>query len=344
MASNGDRMTIIEHVEAILVTTVVAALVWLWAEGKDVRRYDGQIVPVQLVAPTGMDDELVIEPAGVIETRATFETSSAQYDQFLYAIGEGPVLVTVPPPGEGNTSVGPLNLMGELENLVFTPLHIDLEDLEPSAVEVRVDRMVERSYDVALLYPSDASLAQPPSVQPTQAQVRLPASLHERAGATSFRVRLTGAMLNSATPGESVTLTLPLELPEALRSPRTQLMTRTADVTVTVARRTATTTIERLPIEVRLSGLALRRFNVLLADDQLFVRDIELSGPASTIAAINAGDVAVTAGLRPTLDDLEQGVASLPVEIETPPGVEVVSPIPQASFTVTPRSTNGTAE
>jgi hypothetical protein len=340
MARRGEQMSIFEHVEAVVVTTLVAALVWLWAEGKDVGQYDNQIVPVQLVAPAGMEDELVIEPAGVIETRASFETSSAQYDQFVHEIGEGPVLVTVPPPGDATTRVEPMNLQSELEHLVFGPMHIDLDDLDPAAVEVRVDRMIELPYDVALQYPSDASLSQPPSVRPAQAQVRLPASLSDRAGAVSFRVRLTPAMLEPARPGEPMTVTVPLELPEALRSPRTLLLTRSIDVTFTLAKRTATTTIDRLPVEVRQLGLALRRFNVMLADDQLFVRDIELSGSASAIEAIRSGQAVVKAGIRPTLDDLERGVTSLPVEFEPPPGVEVVSPIPQVSFTVTPRVTD----
>ncbi|MEM9253533.1 MAG: hypothetical protein AAGB29_14410 [Planctomycetota bacterium] len=343
MGRAGEHMSVFEHLEAIVITTLVASLVWLWAEGKDVRRYVDEVVPVELVAPTGMEGALVIEPT-TLEVQATFETSSAQYDEFIDVIDEGPVLVTVSPPGEGDTSLAPLNLQAELEAGLFSSLRIDLEELQPGAVEVRVDRLVERTLPVSLLYPSDASLAQPPSAQPSEAIVRLPASLAEAAGETNFRVRLTSEMLSAAAAGEPVTLTVPLELPEALRSAQTELLTRSVDVTFTVTRQTETLTIERLTVQVRQSPLVMRRYDVVLPEDEWFVRDIELSGPASAIAAIRAGEDVVTAEIAPTLDDLERGVTSLPVEIETPTGVEVVSPIPQVAIQATPRPLNGTPE
>ncbi|MEO0963571.1 MAG: hypothetical protein AAFY08_00490 [Planctomycetota bacterium] len=343
MARHGDHMSMIEHLEAIVITTLVAALVWLWAEGKDVRRYVDEVVPVRFVAPAGMEETLVIEPTSV-EALATFETSSAQYDEFIDAIDDGPVLVTVPPPGEGDTSTGPLNLQAQLEGGLFGGLRIDVEELDPSAIEVRVDRVVDRAFPVALLYPSDAALEQPPAVQPAEAVVRLPASLRPPSNESSFRVRLTPTMFEAATPGEPMTVTVLLDLPESLSSPHTELITRSVEVTFTVARRTSTITIERLTVDLLQSPLVMRRYEVVLPEDQWFVRDIELSGPASAIAAIASGEATVKAQINPTLDDLERGLTSLPIDIETPAGVEVVSTIPQATFTATPRSANGPAE
>ncbi|MEO0587661.1 MAG: hypothetical protein AAF078_08480, partial [Planctomycetota bacterium] len=133
-------------------------------------------------------------------------------------------------------------------------------------------------------------------------------------------------------------LTLALALPDTLRSNRSELLTPSVDVTFTVPRRTATITVETLPLKVTLSPLVLRRWNVQLDDDQLFVRDIELRGPAATIAAIDAGTLPISAGFEPSVADLEQGVTSMAIDITVPPGVEVISTTPQASFTATPRS------
>ncbi|MEM6334234.1 MAG: hypothetical protein AAF823_12930 [Planctomycetota bacterium] len=331
-------MSFLEHIEAVLITTLLAALVWLWAEGKDVQTYDGQIVPIQLVAPPGFEGELVIEPAEIIRAEAAFETSSAQFDLFLSRLRDGAIAITIPPPEIGNTRTAPLSLRAQLQAELFDPLHIDLDDLEPAAFPVRVDRIVDAELDIALSLPPGVTLPQPATLQPATASVRLPASLLDAAAAPVLTARLPIDAINAAEPGQPQSVTLALALPDALRSNRSELRTPAVEVTFTVPRRTATTTLETLPIKVTLSPLVLRRWNVTVDDDQLFVRDIELRGPAATIAAINTGTLPVSATFEPSVADLEQGLTSKPIDITVPPGVEVISTTPQASFTATPRS------
>lgn len=321
--------------------TAVTLLIWLYAEGENIRRYDLSM-EIALVGPTSR--QLVIEPARR-SVQVAFTSAADQVAQFRKLIEE-PLRLEVSEDPEQPTQIIVLR-----DRLASDPrlanLGISILDVQPSTLPVRVESLVTVTLPVKVT-PPPAEMAQEvtidPVAEPAQATVLLPSSRARQAtGQTAFEVSLDPQRLAGLTPGIVNRLAVPLSLPEVFRQSQdanhVRIEPSTVNVSVTVRTLTAELALPAVPIKLVVSPNDLRVYEPpVLGDDH--VRNLVLRGPQDVIRDIQQGRVQIYAELRLNADELEnasrstEGASKLPV-INTPPGVSVSNLTTPVRFLVT---------
>ncbi len=335
------KSRLVDKLETLIVTVLITILVWLWAEAQNVQTYTNQRVQVRFVAPPGQAGQLAITPADPVPVEVSFTTSTGQYDRFRQDVNSHVIEIEVAAPADANGSIQEIALRNRLENAVFRNLGITLEDVSPPQQRVEVYPIETYSLRVEVVSPSGFEIVGSPTAEPAMVELRLPTNLGARAQGMVVNVQLGQQDLQTAAPNEPQTLTVPLSVPRNLESDWTTLLTTQVQVTFTVRKQTDSYVIGRAPIHINAPSLLLSQYRIDLADNQ-FVRDVEVSGPADVIEAIESGEAKVVAEIRPTIEELESGLTSLPVFFDLPPGVTVQSAVPQVSFTVERLTPDGT--
>ena len=309
------------HLETAFLVTLISVLVWLYAEGAMVETHPRQRIGIQLVAPAGA--RLALEPERA-DAYVSFRGSAAQLQELKARLAQGPVEVPVRPDGE---PVQRVELAERLEQLLFVPLGLIVDAVEPERLEVTARRIVTR--DVPVDVQTDGlDLREAATASPSVARVSLPEDrvpLLERLRPTA---RLTAEAARAAgRAGEPQVLTLPLSVPDALDGPWTRLETDTADVSFTLATPESSLTLDAVPLW-QLTPLNFA-FEVSLAGGEKVLRDVALVGPGAALDRIRAGDPALPVWAEVRLTDaagLTEGRRLVPVTVRVPEGSGVSAP------------------
>ncbi|MEX0886653.1 MAG: hypothetical protein WD009_09465 [Phycisphaeraceae bacterium] len=318
-----------EKIQTGLIVTVIAVLVWLYAEGQAVTEQPKQ-VELSFVSPG--DRQLAISPERVSVT-ATFSASASQMRRVEAVLRQGPLQVPVRLPTGPTAYEQAMPIRDLLLATTLGQLGVNITDTAPLARTVRVEPLVTHEAPVRVEVEPGYHV-QRPRVEPRTARVTVPVSLADLAQRQAVVVPLTD--LGTFEVDAEQTLEVPLELPAVLRGrPWVRLEPGSAHVTFTITRQTDTVTLTRVPIEISVSPVRLRDFEIDIADEDLVLHDVELSGPADVIERVRNKELGVWASLRPTLDELEAQVTSLQVELmNVPASVTVESTLPRVPVEV----------
>lgn len=323
--------------------TAVTLLIWLYAEGENIRRYDAAM-DVKLIGPSGR--QLVIEPDRR-SFQIAFTCAADQLAQFRQLLQEPFNLDVNEDPSQ------PQQILVLRDRLATDPritrLGISIVDVQPATLPVRVEALVPLTLPVRVKA-IDAALAESvtiePLTEPAQATVLLPSSIAKKAPAqTVFEVTLDPARLAGLAPNIVNRLAVPLSLPADLRNgdeaSAVTIEPATVNVLVTVRTLTAETTLPAVLIKLVVNPGDLRVYDPpVLSDDH--VRNIVLRGPRNIIKDIEDGKIRIYAELRLSAEELEEasrtkdGGSKLPV-INTPQGVSVSNLTNPVRFIVTRR-------
>ena len=310
-----------EKLQSWLIVTVIAVLVWLYAEGQAVTEQPKQ-VEVEFVAPGSWD--LRIEP-GSVSVTATFSASASQMRQVESLLRAGPMRVEVRPPDAEAVYDETMRLRDILMGTELGQLGVNIVEVTPATARVTVEPLVTREAEVRVEVEPGFHV-QRPRVEPRAVELTVPASLADLAQREPVRAVLTE--LGTFAVDEEQTVQVMLELPQALRARRwVRMQPQTATVTFTITRQTETLTLTSVPINISMSPVMLRRYDVDVADEDLVLHDVVISGPTDVIEQVRSGELAVGAVVQPTVDELEAEVDSLAVELDVPAGVTVESTV-----------------
>lgn len=339
-----NQRTLIQKLETIVVVTVVAMLVWLYAEGASTKDRSREPVSVRFVAPDGRERDFAVSPDQAVSASVSFKGSSGQVQNFLDLVRD-PIELTVEPPDAGQSARTLVLADALVRNDEFAKLGLGNIVVEPATWEVVMRPLVTVTLPVRVeigdlpLDPATTPVATPDSVE-----ITAPADVLDDLGdavvvARLDRGALAGLSEDPATGGrEKVARNIALEFPATIdrRSPWTRLSNQVVRVNYTLADPDATVTVERVPLYVNLPVGTQLVYRVTPNDGQKFLFDVELRGPKGLIDRIAAGDPAypVTAEIR--IKDLS-GIESITDEqpvIVPPAGVTVVGSPPRVGLRV----------
>ena len=336
------KTSLIDNLETILVTTIITMLVWLWAESKNVQIYTSQRMQVRFVAPPGQAGALAITPRDPVPVDVGFTTSAAQYDRFRREVNSHVIEIEVAAPTHEQDTDQSFSMRSRLNRAVFRELGISLDNVTPATEQVAVHQIQTYALPIVVEFPDGVQLLNQTAVEPAKVDIRLPANLASRAQGMDVLVVLGQDDLRAAVPNEPQTVRVPLQVPTNLAGPWTTLLTPQVQLTFTLRKQTETLVRPSVPIHINASSLLLQRFRIELPPSQLVVRNVELSGPADVIEKIRDNQLKVVAEIRPTIEEMEDGVTSLPVFFDVPAGVSVQSEVPQVTFTIERLARDGT--
>jgi len=319
-----------------LFSALLAAVIWLWAEGESVQ-VTTLAVPVTFVVPATAD--MVVEPENPAPLDVTIEASARQLRRLQELINAGPIEFTIPnnpnAPAIRRLVTRDILASAELERLGVT-----VRDVQPETLEVRAETMVEVS--VPLRARADGvRLDGAATFNPASVLIRLPNSLSDLADNMTLDISLSDLDLEGLETNVAHTLPLDLSIPTALRSSWSRMLTNSAQVTLTLRSTTDSVMLPRVPVYINAPPMLLSRYDIELPERQRVLPDVELTGPRDVIERIRQRDPGsrVWAEIQPSEDDLAKGQSTLQLTLRVPPGVSVVSPIPTVTVTARPRTT-----
>ena len=333
-----NQRTLIQKLETFFIVTVVAALVWLYAEGASTQERTREPVSVRFLAPTSSPRAFAVSPDQAVSASISFKGSSGQVQSFL-DLARAPIELTVEPPEEGQSARTLVLADALARNDAFAKLGLGSVVVEPATLEVAMRPLVTVSLPVRV-ETGDLPLdpATTPVATPNTVEVTAPADVLDVLGdavvvARLDRGALTAASKNPAAGGrEKVARNIKLEFPGAIdrRSPWTRISNEVVRVNYTLADPDATVMVERVSLYVNLPVGIQQAYRVTPNDGQKFLFDVELRGPQGLIDRIAAGDpeYPVTAEIRFSDVSAIESITSAQPVVVPPAGVTVVGSPP----------------
>ncbi|MEM1108628.1 MAG: hypothetical protein AAGH99_08060 [Planctomycetota bacterium] len=331
-----------EKVETWIVVTIIAALVWLYAEATVLKQETGKSVRLEITEPTA---GFVITP-NIADLRISYRGSSGQIQQFNKAT-ESSLVHELDPNGVTEPTVRTIILDEALIRAGLGEIGITDLEIEPAAT-LNVTIQPLKTIDLPIVVDvGDVELNGNPVVAPDRISITAPFDIVEQLRGESIVATLidTGESENL----ERVATNVPLTYPDALEQPWLPADDSQVRINYTLANDLDTLVVNRVPLFINLPVDVQLRYTVRPQDQTNFLTDVQLQGPADVIARIRENeksddkDPALTIRAELSITDLskiEQTSLERPVII-TPPGITLVQLPEVMPITVQRRATPG---
>lgn len=338
-----------QKLQTYLFVSIITVLVWLYAEGENLT--EEKLYPdIEFVAPAGR--QLLIVPRQPSEpVLVTVRGPTTQLARLNREESEQPLAIELlddPSTDNPNREVDLLDALSRHPR--YADLGIEIAEVTPRRVTVRVERYVPRDLPVEAPPPGDFQFNETPIVEPAQATVRMPASDWANIPADVRVIAELNAddLAQREVNKQHVLVNVPLVLPQARGLDRVTIAPTAATVTLTVTQKTKKSEPQSIPIKLLVPIGELARYDVQLVDQaDPWLSRIVFSGPNETIDRINKKEVKVWAELRLDSDDLgtaaDKESASAPVHLTVPPGVNAVEHPQPIKFRVVRRALPATS-
>jgi hypothetical protein len=327
VSENMTNSTSIEKLETFVLVTVIAVLVWLYAEDRTAKDYK-ETIKVEFVAPAGED--LAIDPHEPPPIEISFRASKAYYQAFEKLQAQGALKLKVASPQPGDSIIQPVILDELLRESQLGVIGITGVKATPATMELNVEPIVSVEMPIEV-DAGNTKLDDEPVLEPATATLTIKRSLVERAQVSAVIAELTGDVLRGLPDGHTYTKTAKLKLPPDLAVRWSSIAPQTAEVTFTIRNRTIPWEVTAVPIRLDILPLLLSQYDIQLQDGEQLVPTVELLGPNDVINAIKADKSMVGAMIHLDPKVLEAALESdtykALVEITVPAGVTVVAPI-----------------
>ncbi len=293
----------------LALTLVVTLLIWLYAEAESLTRVQHE---AKISFASSPDALLVRAVDGWTGTaRLTLEGGAAALARAPRTIELRPGAVGVPS-DDGEHTVDLRVALRADPTLAQTGLAIIA--VEPPTVRIRV-RAMEAITDLEIRPDLGAiDLASPATVEPARASIAVPRAIAQQLRAlpdgAHVRARPTAQALQGLREGQASRVRVRLSLPAALEDPDVVITPREADVSVTLRARTAKISLPPVPVQTLLPPGDAGRFRITVGEEDRFLRDVTIDGPADLIEHIRTREWSIIAVVVLSTDDLDQRVGS----------------------------------
>lgn len=315
-----------EKVETYIVVSIIAVLVWLYAEATVLQEKSGLSVQLRITEAT---EGYAITPDAAT-VRVSFRASSGQIQQFNLATSL-PLVHEIDTTGITTKTERTLILDEVLIRAGLGDIGITDLTVEPATINLTLQPL--RKVEMAVVVDHEGlNLNGEPRPEPAFITVTAPEEMADALRNQAVVARLDATNAGDGTGPERFASNVSLTFPEALdlRSPWVTADVRSVGINFTVDNNTATVIVPLVPLYINLPVNTQLEYTVRLQDRDSVLRDVELQGPPDIIGRISAKDPDLMKGIRAELtitdiDRIEQTTVERPVII-TPPGVTAQTP------------------
>src|SRR5690606_38624061 len=120
-------------------------------------------------------------------------------------------------------------------------------------------------------------------IEPARADVKLPRRFARQLESQKLEARLDLENLSDSEDNIPRTLQVPVSVPASIPAMRATIVPATVNVTFTVRKQTDSHVLRSVPVMLVISPKLLETYDVKIAEDQLFVNDIKVTGPSDAI-------------------------------------------------------------
>jgi len=320
----------IRHIQNFGLVTLIAALIWLYAEGQDVNDVTRQLT---VTFPDRVGQDVVVTPVDgelPLRVNVTFTGATAPLGQVQAGLGaRGDVVLPIDPSRLPNAPQGPLALAPLLAQVHIDPrdpssptiaqLGVSVLNVDPADVLVNVIELVPVEVPVRFR-PTGVQLGPSVRIDPSDVIIEVPRHIAEQYGASpdSFAIEavVRPEQLANMPEGVAQTMTLNLRPAGILADIRhVRLQQRSADVTFTIERQKDSYVAPLVPVWLVAPPSELKRYNIELDQQNQVLRDVTITGPRDLIDQLReaGGNVRVIARFEMTGDQFDRGVTSAPL-------------------------------
>lgn len=327
--------TLLESLETVLVVSVIAALIWLYAEGETVSTQTRR-VNVRFVAPTaGMavslpDQESSVVGGAVIDVQAAIQASQGDLPRIADWVRNETIDIEVNVPGSPD-EVHVINLQDVLNQSPLADINAFVKETTPETVSVRVQQL--RTVDMGIrIQQGDLELSEeaPPIVVPDKVAVTMPANLAQQVSDQNIPLVARLDLLDPETLEqdtlnvETVELNLP---PELLNQPHISPSMQRAEARFLVRKITAEYTLERVQVRLRITDDITGLYSIRIDPSSQRILRVKVRGPSEAIKRIENDPSLVRASILIKMEDLTNSANNhtAPLDIFLPEGVKIVS-------------------
>lgn len=307
-------MRYIREFMTLLMVTIVATLVWAFAEAESLRK--GEVTAELIFSPeVSADRQLTlrgpVEAVGntdIIHLRVRLEGTAASVDE-ADRILRKPLHFT---PYDKSLPVAP----GEhaLDMKAILSSHPDVQRIaasiaavEPATIPALVEELVVRELDVKVELASGQTDGFP-EPRPAKVVLRTPKAIAESLPKGLVAIApLDAAQLERLVPGRRETVPgVRLTLPEPLNSTKNvRLDPPNIDVQLVLSVRTPTSKAFNVPVQVVLASVEQKRWDITFDQRSQFIPDVTVTGPGEIIRQIEERRLPVVALLQLSFTELE---------------------------------------
>lgn len=328
MKVRNRRTNFLDKIETYIYVTIFAVLTWLFAYSKALVRSE-TTVEVQLVPQV---DGIAITPKDPFTASLRIEVSNTQRG-VLDALTQETLAIPVTLDDSGSMLLAPA-----LTEHIFQDAGIVVQSAEPVTVEVEIENLVDVTLPIRLDI-GEARLSSNLKLTPAEIMVTLPESQAVDIENLEATARLRSGDLVNVLPNIETTRSIAVTIPQALTGAWTSVTPSTTDVTFTLVELTKTATLPTVRVLALYAPMVTSEYDIQLIDDNQFLRDIEITGPADLIdritkRPIDEQTINVYAYFAPSRQDIESGKTSFKVSMELPLGVTTTQPLPEVQVTV----------
>ena len=320
------NQTLYDKIETCVVVTVIAMLIWLYAEGENVTT-DQAFVTVQFEAAAGQN--LHIEPGEGFAVQVQFTCATSQLAQ-VKNLGT----ITIPVSTDTNeTIVLAALLAGEFEDAGASII-----ETNPPTSELKVELMDSLTLQVQVDRGELALKVQPTAV-PAEVKVHGPASAIQLLEGAILEAPLGDVDVDPAAREDERPETVPVQvrLPARYDAKNLTFEPPTVEVTFTILKLEDTTKLTGVGILLAFRPRGFNDYIVETDNEQLLLDEVTVTGPSDIIKDLTSQDV--TAILVLTQQELETGSGSKQlIFITSRPGVVVVQSPHTLGYTATLRT------
>jgi len=339
-----------ENLGAILLASIFAVLIWLWAEGEN-REERHTVVEVSFYSPAAAVDQYRLrmrDPAtGELLARMRINVElqgpNLALQQAISTLE--PLRIPFADPADG------VEVKVDLREAIqghrqFASAGITVLSAGPPVVTVRVDEIISVTVPIGLDEPGfefESIVFRPDTVT-----VRMPGSIwlgtvQPELGRKFVFAQLDAQALRGMRPGEAKRLDrVPLRVDDRVAALIDGIDPSAVTIELTLANRQ--TERERvLPVKIVMLPRDESLYRVEIDEENEVVRDVVLSGDEAVMRRIESGETPVYALVDLTSDELERGITQKQAEWWLPPGVtarlkdRAAGDRPVISFIITPQ-------
>lgn len=307
-------MKFLREILTLVMVTVVAALIWAFAEAESLRKSE-VAVELYFEPDTNSDRQLklrspaeAIGDTELVRLTVRLEGTALSVDQAERVLRKPlhfrPYDKSIPvSPGEHSIDLRKvLSDHQDVQKVAAT-----IASVEPATVPGRVEELATREVDVRVeLATGQAEV--PPVPKPAKVSIRAPkesiAALPTDVVAIAM---LEAPQLERLVPGKQETLAgVRLSLPTALQDLKgIRINPPNIDVELVLAQRTPTSKPMNVPVHVVLATVEQKRWDITFDQRFQFVPDVTVTGPPEVVRQIEERKVQVIALLNLSFNELE---------------------------------------
>lgn len=292
-----------------VIATIVAVLIWLYAESESVRSEEFRGVRVTFTVPPGSEKAVWLagDKSSAMSVSITLEGPTGALDSLRQALTR-PIELA---PGAGlRSEAGPqtVQLREALRrHSVFRRAPVTITDVNPAEANVHVDDLVRLPLPVRVITAPEFELAGPAQASITQAAVIFPAALRDRIPDGAYIPIEIDSQRLERLPRDRLERLADLRLrpPLALRGePFVSIEPPEAAVSLTLKSQRVSIVLPTVFVELRIAPELLRHWIVEIPPEERFLREVTVTGPADLIAQIER--TGVVAFVRVLSEDIDR--------------------------------------